>query len=259
LANSVFVHIISDSGPHALENTVAQASVLRFLPSANIILSPQHFKKGNVMTPALFLKLVKSSFPEGTFHFCYLGIETTMPARYCLAACNGSFYFAPDNGILPIALKGLEATYYPLPVSPPGTDVMSEIYLPIAKLLADNQFNIPSDWQEKAVVQEGTLIVPTRTDNILRLTVLFNDSHGNAYVNLDKEAFYKLTEGKRFSIRPAFKVGIGQISRSYRDEGPGSAIALFGLGDLLQIAIIEGSAQQYLALEVGKILMLEIL
>ncbi|MBL7812505.1 MAG: SAM-dependent chlorinase/fluorinase [Bacteroidetes bacterium] len=258
MAKPVFIHILSDAGSDPLETTAAQAMVYRFLPEAKLIYSARRFSSGDVVSSGILLRLLHNRFPTPTIHFCYTRIKSRDPGRYTAAFTDTGVFFAPDFGILPLALEGLQVRYYGLDYLPQGADALQDLYLPAAMQVLDNNYQPLPHWTEKPAVS-SPLVSPTTGDGHYRLTVVYCDDQGNAYLNMDKNTFETITAGKKWYIRPAFKVAIERISTTYRDEDDGAALALFGAGDLLQIAICDGSARRYLGLDVAKMVLLEVL
>lgn len=226
-------------------------------PGIPHIFSNQQFKLGDVIAPSIFLKLCFAQFPEGTVHLAPLHIESKLPEKYILGVGYGQYFLSPDNGLLPMALGNEDIHYYKLP-RPSGTsNILKDLFIPAAVALLSSGI---TTFQENPENNPRKLIMPLAalTGNMLRLVVLYNDSHGNAYLNMDKVEFLKITEGKRFAIKLGFKDEITEISSSYHDIPEGDKLAIFGLGDLLQICVNCGSAEQYLGLKAGKMVMLEI-
>lgn len=229
----------------------------KHFPGLPHIFSNQHFKLGDVIAPSIFLKLCYAQFPEGTVHLAPLHIESKLPEKYILAVGHGQYFVGPDNGLFPMALGSDAIYYYKLPRPSGKSNIIEDVMIPAAVSLLSSG---TSAFQENPENNPRRLIMPLAalTGNVLRLVVLYNDSHGNAYLNMDKAEFLKITDGKRFALKLGFKDEITEISSSYHDIPEGDKLAIFGLGDLLQICVNCGSAEQYLGLKAGKMVMLEI-
>lgn len=210
------------------------------------------------MAPGVFIRLCYKDFPPNTLHLCLLHIESRLPEKYVFASAAGQYFLAPDNGVLPIGLDYEYAEYKQLPLPQGFTDVLKEIYVPAIQsgtLFGDNSSQFPAEENPKKYLMPS----PTVAGNTWRLAVLCNDSHGNAYLNMNKTEFERITAGHKFQIKIGFKQQISKISTSYYNHSEGDMLALFGLGDLLQICINCGSALQYLGLKPTKLVMMEVL
>jgi len=209
-----------------------------------------------MMAPGIFLKLLRTEFPENVIHLCAIHTDSRLPEKYILAKDGKQWFIGPDNGFLPIGLTE-EATYYKLPELPYGKDPMFHCFVPVLQTLMENHFSTES-FEAEEKPRKYLFPTPTVTGNVWRLMVVYNDAEGNAYLNMDKSEFEKFTSNRSFRIRLGLKDNIEQISASYRDVQEGNKLALFGYGNLLQIAIHCGSAEQYLGLKYGTMVMLEI-
>jgi S-adenosylmethionine hydrolase len=258
LEHPIFIHLLADFDNRSPENSIYTAILHKNFPQARIVISNQDFKKGDMMAPGIFLKLILSHFPENTFHLCPLHIESRLPEKYVMALSHGQYFLGPDNGFLPIAFGDNESTYYKLSDPERGNDVMKHTFVPTVQKMVNGQFN-DSSLAVEDKPRKYLLPAPTVSGNIWRLMVLYNDSQGNAYLNMDKAEFDRITEGKKFRIRLSHKDNIENIAISYHDVQEGNKLAIFGLGDMLQIAINCGSAEQYLGLRHGSMVMMEIL
>jgi S-adenosyl-L-methionine hydrolase (adenosine-forming) len=251
------IHLITDYGKNAIEHTMDQLLLHKHFPGLPHVFSNQNFKYGDVISPSIFLKLCYSEFPAGTVHMAALHIEGKLPEKYILGVGFGQYFIGPDNGIFPMALGNDGMEYYKLARPANTHNIVSDIFIPTAVTLLSRGI---VDFQNQLESNPRTLIMPLAalTGNMLRLTVLYNDSHGNAYLNMEKEEFLRLTEGKRFALKLGFRDEITHIAQSYHDLPEGDKLALFGMGNLLQICVNCGSAEQYLGLKSGKMVMLEI-
>jgi S-adenosylmethionine hydrolase len=116
--------------------------------------------------------------------------------------------------------------------------------------------NIPFAVNEHPI--KSLIPKPAFQQNLLRLTVVYNDAQGNAIFNLKKDEFERMRNGRRFRISvSSYRLEIDRISESIFDVEQGYATAYFGLGDFLQIAMNAGSAKQYYGLTEGTVIMLE--
>jgi S-adenosylmethionine hydrolase len=258
LEHPVIIHLLADYAATSPEHAIYNALLFSRVPNSRAINSNQDFKFGEVISPGIFIKLVHEDFPPGTIHVCLLHIDGKHKEKYILALHKQQYFLAPDNGVLSIAFAEDEINYFDLPEPVEGEDIFRNIYLPAIELIAKKPSEVVKVYPESTNARKAIAPVPTLNGNVLRLTVLFNDSHGNAYMNIDKAEFEKITAGKKFEIRLGFKDSIDILSAGYSSVPQGQKLAFFGLAGLLQIAINCGSAAQYLALEKGKIVMVAI-
>ena len=257
MAHPLFIHILADYGPDAIENTLYTSLVCRLFPDSKVIVSNQVFKAGDVLGPGIFLRLLLTDYPEETVHICMLHPGSKAGEEsYLLARTGKTVFLAPDNGLLPIALDNSEVEYFKIPFNTPNKDTMKQVYLPALEA----SFRAEPPALEIIESPRKQLIpLPAISNNSYRLTVLYNDSHGNAYMNMDKAEFERITAGKQFAIRLGMRDEITKISENYNDVAPSNKLALFGLGNLLQIAVNCGSAAQYHGLKTHQQIIMSVL
>ncbi len=201
-----------------------------------------------------------NSFGEETIHLCDITHTKLSPraaAAYVGACIDKQWFFAPDNGFLPMILQDYPAEFYNLPSQIGIRNVMEDIYLPAIDILMQAEEGAcPFPIQEhpvKLLIQK-----PAFQQNKLKLIVVYNDAQGNAIFNLKKDEFERMRNGRKFKISVSpYKLEIDRISASIFDVDQGYATAFFGLGDFLQIAMNAGSAKQYYGLSEGTVVMLD--
>ncbi len=255
LEKSLFIHILADFGETAPETTIYKAILYTRFPNSTIIFTNQPFKLGDTIAPGTFLRLIYKDFPPNCIHLCLLHIDSRLPEKYILAKAKGQYFFAPDNGIVSLAFPGEDVDYFKLQSELPVVDVFKTLYLPALQKWVEDETNT-GEIETKA--RRSILVQPTITGNIYRLSVQYNDVHGNAYLNMQQQEFEKIVNGKKFRFKIGMRETIERISNAYTDVPEGTKLALFGFGDMLQIAINCGSAAQYLGLNTGQMVMMEV-
>lgn len=230
------------------------------LPDIPHIFSQPKLARGHLVTAAMFMQMVLPSFGEQTWHLCDITHAKLSPraaASYLAAFAENQWFFAPDNGLLPIILQDYPAEFYSIPTQIAIRSVMEDIYMPaLLKLMQSDVSTIPFTTKEH--VAKSLIPKPAFHQNLLKLTVMYNDAQGNAIFNLKREEFEQMRNGRRFKISvSSYRLEIDRISASLFDVEQGYATAYFGLGDFLQIAMNAGSAKQYYGLSEGTVIILE--
>lgn len=251
------IHLLSDFGSGTPEHTAAQAQFSRYFSQVPAVISLPPLAKGYIVPAVVFLQMVEESFGEHCLHIAHLSLSPDLPPRYVAAKCGESWYMAPDNGLLPMVLADREALYFDLPFPSNLEDALREVYLPAAR----NMFTAEFDTQlltPRENPRKAAMLAPTLQQNSMRLTVIYNDTAGNAIVNLKLNEFERLRNGRRFRLMwPGLRKDINHISRSIADADQGYLAAVFGLGGYLKLGMNGGSAKQYYGLAEKQTLLLE--
>lgn len=252
------IHLLCDFGVESPDYTVAMARMANHFPKNRCVISPQSFKKGHIMGQSIFLKLVVPEFPTGSIHVCRVGTLSKMPARFVIAKHLGSFFLAPDNGLLPLYFGDEKIKYFN--ITPTGIDVtdpLNQVFIPALKQLFNSDFELASNFPVKEMIAIATAPSPTVSNDVVGLTVVYNDYYGNAYLNVDRKSFDLLCNNRNFKLMLSSTMSINRISNSYNDVTEGLELCLFGYGDIMQIAVNAGSAVQYLGLSEGRNVLLK--
>lgn len=62
---------------------------------------------------------------------------------------------------------------------------------------------------------------PTLSNGMMRLTVIYNDYYGNAYLNINKQMFEEVGQGRPFRLMLNSTMEISRLSQSYNDVPEG--------------------------------------
>ena len=99
---------------------------------------------------------------------------------------------------------------------------------------------------------ERSLLTPTLEENLIRGTVVYIDSFGNAITNITKEFFEKERKTRAIEIDfPRKDVVVTRISNHYRDAARGQMLVLFNSSGYMEIAQNQGDAAGLYGLEYG--------
>ena len=204
------------------------------------------------------LSLINSAtrFPPGTIHVIVVdpGVGTD---RFALCAeIGGSFYLAPDNGVLDALARShkpdkivalTNASYWLSQIS--NTFHGRDIFAPVAahmslgtaiESLGDPlQTMVQLNWPQVQVM-------PGKIAGVIEAI----DSFGNLISNIDESQLGDVPRDESVSILCDEHETLG-IYRTYGDQPPMTLIALVGSGGKLELAIVEDSAAIMLGVGVG--------
>lgn len=249
------IHILSDSPANAEEKSIYEAWIYRQFPAVRIVHSSTNAVKGDLRAASVFTRMLIPEFEEGTFHFCVFSIPDKLPEKYLATNIDGQIIFAPDNGIINLYKPDAWLDCYTLPMPAQFKDVVRDIYLPGAMQYAQTQ-DISTTGEANENFHKMFLPMALKNGNNVRLEVMYNDAHGNAYLNITRKEFEKLTGNDPFELRIGTKETIRHIAPSVYGLTEGRIYATFGIGDILQLYMHNGSAKQYYSLSPGTLVLL---
>lgn len=254
-ANSIpypLLHLLCDFSVESPDFTISQALLAKHFPNIKCVVSPQKFKKGHILAQSVFLKLVVSSFPDGTIHICRVGTMSKQAARFIVAKSGEHYFMGPDNGLLPLYFGDSELEYFNITPRDSILDPLKHVYIPAIEKLIAGDMILSGIFDVKETLVRSMLPSPTLSNDTLNLTVIYIDYYGNVYFNLDRKTFIEVGQGRNFKLRINSNIVIQKLSSHYNDVNEGNELCLFGHGDILQVAVNSGSAEQYLGLGDGR-------
>jgi S-adenosyl-L-methionine hydrolase (adenosine-forming) len=211
---------------------------------------PQDIRSG-----ALILGDTTGCFPPGTIHVAVVDPGVGTARRVVGLACEGMYFFGPDNGIFSRVLAGREPhglvelteqrywrgvpsrTFH-------GRDILAPVAAHCARGIPLNRLGTPCTglrgwaWAEPAVDRQG-----------IRGECLTIDAFGNVITNITRNLLGPGGTGD-CELEVAGRT-IRRFVQAYGEAGPGELIALFGSQDRLEIAQVHGSAARVLQAVVG--------
>jgi S-adenosyl-L-methionine hydrolase (adenosine-forming) len=210
----------------------------------------------DILGGALELAAAYKYFPQGTVFLCVVdpGVGS---ARCGLAAQAAGYRFvAPDNGLLTMVFKEAAPTQvveltdrqYARPAISrtfEGRDRFAPAAAWLAKGIELRALGTPLTTWKMLDVPE-----PRVTGEQLSGIVLRIDRFGNLLTNIDRRSFEAFAAGDPVEIDIAGHL-IARVVDTYAEAEGGSACALFGSSDHLEIAIAGGSAAERLGLARG--------
>ena len=238
----LMIHYWCDYGSQTIDFTLAQASLYATFSNSPLIFSALLMEFYNQREQAILLKQFKDSFPKDVIHICHLATRPSEPPRYMVVKYNESYFLGPATDFMQLAFESDDLEYFIIPND--GTNkwnTLKDIYIPAAKKIADN-INSPLSelFKPKQLLKKPMWIQPTVKANIILLICMYIDLHWNCYFNISKTAFEKYRQNRKVRTRTQMANIMG-IMNDYNDMPEGRPLALFGHGDMFQLAQNSGN------------------
>ena len=247
------ITLTTDLGDKDIYQAALKGSILKLLPSVNIIDITNSVAAFNIQQAAFILKNSFYYFPDATVHL--IGIDTVFNdnTKYLALKYKGHYFVGADNGIFSLMfntepdemvelniIQDLKFLHFPL----------ADIFVKAACHLARGgeliDIGIPVvETQKKMNLQ------PVIEKNLIKGIVIYIDSFQNVITNITKEFFNTVQEGRRFVLSFKRNETINHLSWHYSEVPEGEKLCLFGISDHLEIAINKGNASGLLGLNLG--------
>jgi S-adenosylmethionine hydrolase len=229
-----------------------KGALLKGCQSATIIDITHAIPAWDVVTAAVTIRTSYPFFPAGSIHLIVVDPGVGSQRSILVAAGDGHFFIAPDNGILSLLVADHKIetihrldhpAFYPPSISPTfhGRDIMAPVAAALAKGFAVRDFGAPVPLEEIAMV---TLPSGLSEAGCLHSQVLRIDHFGNIRTSIR-------TGHGRFDPATFGFVEIGgrritQLVRTYNEVPSGALLALIDSSGYLELAANQARAADIL-------------
>ncbi len=244
------ITLTTDLGDKDIYQAALKGSILKLLPSVNIVDITNSVAAYNIQQAAFILKNSFYYFPDATVHL--IGIDTVFNSetRYLAIKYKNHFFVGADNGIFSLMfdkvpdeiveiniMQDLKFLHFPL----------ADIFVKAACHLAQGgkltEIGLPVSGIEKKMNLQ-----PVIEKNLIKGSVIYIDSFQNVITNITKEFFNREQNGRLFKLSFKRNESIDHLSWHYNEVPEGEKLCLFGISDHLEIAINKGNASGLLGL-----------
>lgn len=239
-----------------------KAAIYSQLESVNIVDISHHIEPFNIQQAAYVLRNCFKDFPIGTVHIISVDDELSINNEHLAVKAEGHYFIGADNGFFSLLLNKMQAEKIVKLNIALATDCMTfaakNIFVPAACHLSRGGTMeiigvVINDFEVKKME-----LKPVLQENIIRGSVVYVDSYGNAVTNISKVEFERIQKGRIFTILFGREDEmITSLSSQYRDVPVADKLALFGENNQLQIAINKGRASKLLGLKLHEVIRIE--
>ena len=253
------ITLTTDLGDKDIYQAALKGSILKLLPSVNIVDITNSVAVFDVQQAAFILKNSFYYFPDNTVHL--IGIDTVYSGdtKYLAIRYKNHFFVGSDNGIFSLMfdkepeeiveiniMQDLKFLHFPL------ADIFVKAACHLARGGSINEIGIPVSGVEKKMNLQ-----PVIEKNLLKGAVIYIDSFQNVITNITKDIFNSVQQGRRFTLYFKRNETINNLSWHYNEVPEGEKLCLFGISDHLEIAINKGNASGLLGLNLGDSVIIE--
>jgi S-adenosylmethionine hydrolase len=238
--------------------------ILGIHPEARVVDITHQVNPQDTLEASLILENAYPYFPPGTIHVAVVDPGVGSSRRPIVVVTPDHLFVGPDNGIFTRIFEAhqIEAVYEITNESFMLANVSHtfhgrDVFAPAAAHLAAGRRPV----EMGAPVpdpRQSEIPVPRIYPDQICGEVIYIDSFGNVITNISRKQFEETVRDHGMRIRINGKE-IGRIHRTYRDTEPGTALALFGSNDLLEIAVTGGRADRRIGAGKGDTVIVDIL
>jgi len=244
------ITLTTDLGDKDIYQAALKGSILKLLPTVNIVDITNSVAAYNIQQAAFILKNSFHYFPDATVHLIGIDTVNNNNTRYLAAQYKNHFFICADNGIFSLMfdfepqeiveidiMRDFKFLHFPL------ADIFVKAVSHLAQGGKLNEIGLPvNEFEKKMNLQ------PVVEKNLIKGGVIYIDAFQNVITNITKEFFNKVQQGRHFKLSFKRNETINQLSWHYNEVPEGEKLCLFGISDHLEIAINKGNASGLLGL-----------
>lgn len=238
--------------------------ILGIHPEARIVDITHQVNPQDTLEASLILENAYPYFPPGTIHVAVVDPGVGSSRRPIVVVTPDHLFVGPDNGTFTRIFEAhqIEAVYEITNESFMLANVSHtfhgrDVFAPAAAHLAAGRR--PEEMGAPVRdPRQSEIPVPRIYPDQICGEVIYIDSFGNVITNISRKQFEKTVRDHGMRIQINGKE-IGRVHRTYQDTEPGTALALFGSNDLLEIAVTGGRADRRIGAGKGDTVIVDIL
>ena len=256
------ITLTTDLGTSDSHLASLKGSIYSQLENVKIIDISNNIEPFNILEAAYVLRNCFKDFPRGTVHIVSVDDELSITNEHLAIEAHGHYFIGADNGFFSLILNEIKPDkIVQLNISSISnclTFAAKNIFVPAACHIArGGTMEIIGTPKGDFKVKKTELKAVLQTD-MIRGSVVYIDSYGNAITNISRNEFDNTKKGRSFTILFGRENEmITEISEKYKDVTSSEKLALFGQNNQLQIAINKGQASKLLGLKLHEIVRIE--
>ncbi|RZK48686.1 MAG: hypothetical protein EOO99_09195 [Pedobacter sp.] len=253
------ITLTTDLGSKDFYQAALKGSILKILPTANIVDISHEVPAFNISHAAFILKNAIPFFPMDTVHLIGIDSVYNINTKYLAVKYQSQYFVGADNGIFSLLfdkepeeivelniIQDLKFLHFPL------VDIFVKAATSLAKGGKLTDIGIPI--QE---IEQRTHLHPVIEKDMIRGSVIYTDNFYNIITNITKELFTRIQKNREFTLFFKKNETIHHLSWHYNEVPEGEKLCLFGISNHLEIAINKGKASTLLGLDVNDLIRIE--
>jgi S-adenosylmethionine hydrolase len=237
------ITLLSDFGLQDASVSIAKGILMQHVPDAQIVDISHLVETFNIQQAAYLLLSAFKNFPSGSCHVLLFDVFSERQPRLMLCEYDGHYLLAPDNGVLSLAFGSkLENVWCFHELSAPG--IFSGWLHETGKAIAQLRTQAPQDLdlQPCSLKVAPQHWLPKVIDHSVECHVVHIDRYENVVINLTRDQFDSIGQGRQFRIQFMRDEEITQLSTHFYNVGEGQKLCRFNATGYLEICINRGKA-----------------
>ncbi|MEM9990723.1 MAG: SAM-dependent chlorinase/fluorinase [Bacteroidota bacterium] len=245
----MIVTLTTDFGLQDYYVAILKGAILSRLPTAQLLDITHQIPQHDIVKAAFIVKNAYQSFPSNTLHIISVNTQYRKESSFLLIQQAGHFFLMPDNGISTLLFEDLPQPIIRFSTHELGTSSPNQLYAKVVQHIATEQ-PIASLGTITSTVEQRITLQAVISPAQIRGSVIHIDNYENVIVNINRNLFDKVGEGRDFRLYFKRHDPIVKLSTHYQDVPVGEELCLFNASNYLEIAINMGRAASLLGLKI---------
>ena len=245
------MHIVSITTDFGLQDYYVaelKAHILQQSTNIQLVDVSHSIDSHDIVQAAHFLDNVFRSFPAQTIHLVAVYNYYDKNSRFILFQRENHLFIGPDNGVFSLIFEDLQPhEVVVLNHEEIAQKSIAEIFSwTIHKIIEGKEFaqiGSSTDW-----INNKMGIKPVVTKSQIRATIIHIDHYENVIINLKKDQFEKIRNGREFQLYYKQTDPVTRVSEDYADVPITDVMCLFNSAGYMEIGINMGKASSMLNL-----------
>ncbi|MBP7821561.1 MAG: SAM-dependent chlorinase/fluorinase [Saprospiraceae bacterium] len=250
------VTLISDLGLKDYYVAVIKATILSSSDGLAIVDISHDIPSYDLVKAAYMLKNCYAQFPKGSIHLAFVDNASTHHDALLVLEYDGYYFVAPDNGFFSILFQNATAEFIKIKYTASSLQYVRDKYAEVVACIHSGG-SLLDLGETTSEVEERLALQPVVSANQLRGTIIHIDQFDNVIVNVSKDLFERVRQGREFDIFFKRFDPIKSIHTHYYEVAVGELLCLFNSANLLEIAVNSGKAAELFGLEEGDIIQID--
>jgi len=254
------ITLTTDFGRKDYYVSAVKGAILNVTPNVTIIDISHEISSFNILEAAYIVKCAYPNFPKGSIHIISVESTNHKTCNYIVVQYKENYFIGPDNGVISLILEGNYDIAYEISQNEDDAGLdsfpLKTVYSKIAGFIASGG-DLDGLYDKKDKIFELLPINPIVRGVFIQASVIYVDHYGNLILNLTRDMFTEIGNGRPFKIHYMRNDHIDYICASYNDVQVGDVVCIFGENGNMEIAINKDNASALLDLKCGSSIQIE--
>lgn len=233
--------LTSDIGQRDFLVGAIKGQLLSVIPNLQVVDITHYLSKTNFPLAAYTCSNAFRYYPPGTVHLMLVNLFENSPKHFLICKYKDQFLACPDNGLLTMitGVKPNEMVAISLEQHQTLLEITQELAFKLAELLEENSLkSIGLPIQD---IEEKYPLKASIGADWIDAQILLIDQFENVVVNITREEFNRVRNGRNFKIEFTRNESIHSISENYASVAETDTLAWFNSAGYLELAIRNGN------------------